>query len=445
MRMIKHVSLCLAALMIFFSCKKETSVEVGDELPIEGKWEFKVPGESYQGPLDSAYIYNYGPYQELFLIGSAPDVKGELIIRAIGLEITPGSYKNPAALFIYGEDGIPLFMNDPSIEDEFTITITSLDSVSISGTFSGKVLDGQGNEKMLTDGKFTAMLTKGVEQPPQIVLGQLTLWSKNVCPGEGIEITIGDQSGFITQALDSEPSCGGDGTITIVLPVGHYTFKATCGDKTADYEVDITENQCTVMEIGLANFPVFTDYFPDMEGLNWVYQDAANTAETATTVSSEIEQINDIPYHKFTDLSGKTRYYRKNNNEYYEYGTPDYGGVTDAPTIEYVFLKDNAPENTSWETAVFDLTVAQIRVKGKLRFTITGKDFSRPIGGKSYDNLIEVFTEMLISINGGVSFTTAGFYTTVYAKGIGVVYAEIPKPYPDPNTQWEIKNYFLNP
>ncbi|HRE51883.1 MAG TPA: hypothetical protein PK339_10690 [Flavitalea sp.] len=446
MRMIRYFSFCLAALMIFFSCRKETSWEIGDGLPpIEGKWEFTVPGQTYQGPLDSAYIYDYGPYQELFLFGSAPDVEGELILRVIGLEITSGSYPNPAAFFIYGENGAPLFLNDPSEEGAFTLTITSLDSVSVSGTFSGKVLDGLGNEKTLTDGKFTAMLNRDVEQPPQIALGQLTLWSKDMCPGpgEGIKVTVDNQTGFITQSLASEPSCDGEGTTNIVLLAGHYTIKAECGDKIVYYEVDIEENQCTVLEVELNDAPVFTDYFPDTDGSSWVYQDAADTDRTATTVvSSETEQIDGRVYRKFTDLSGATRYYRKEGNEYYEYAALSHSNaVTDPPLIEYTFLKDNAAKNDSWETSAYNLKLSGVTIRGKLRFTIADRDFSQTIAGRQYNNLIAVFTELLVSLDGGSSFTPVSSYTTIYAKGIGVVYTETP----DPLTQWELKSYSLNP
>ena len=444
MRMIKYGLAILTMTLALFACKKETSHESGNgALAVEGQWEFKQAALSFQGPMDSAYIFDQTGYQELFLIGSSPDVKGRLELRVAATEIVAGAYKNPYVLFQYSESGSLIMQNDPANTDQFELIITRVDSLSVTGTFSGKIIDGPGNISTITEGKFTAPFTKGVVQPPPASTGQLSVWTKQLCSGGGnITVTVNGQTTFLTQALETEPLCGAAGTANFTLPAGRYTVKAVCDSDSAMYEISVSGNNCTLLLVDINNAPVFEDYFPTGTQSFWNYDEASGNGVVNKITSNGPEDIDGKTYIKFTDQSGNTRRYRKEPNFYYEYTTLDFNGtVTDPPVVELIFLKDNAVKDEFWQTPEYDLLVSGLRVRGILRSTLVQRDFRANIGGKQYDNLIEVYTELMLYNSIANEYTPVNSYTTLYAKGIGIVYYENPQTL----TQWNIKSYTLTP
>ncbi|MFT3826913.1 MAG: hypothetical protein QM731_23520 [Chitinophagaceae bacterium] len=156
----------LAALLFLgcIACQKEVSLETGS-ITTSSQWEFKEASSQFKGTIDTAYFDDVFGIPSLILDGTSDDLKGELVIQLFGTSITTGTYKTPMVFFDYYQGGKDIYSNDISAIDKFTLTITKLDSTSVTGTFTGQVLDTLGAIKTITDGKFTAYFKKATTTP----------------------------------------------------------------------------------------------------------------------------------------------------------------------------------------------------------------------------------------------------------------------------------------
>jgi hypothetical protein len=416
----------LAVTLALLSCRKEHSVEDG-KIPgeIDATWEFRVGEQLYSGEMDSAYVQSAAGFSALSMIGSGTqNQSGEIILQIIGDNITTGTYSSPDIFFQYSENGTILFQTIPGQTSDFSITITEIDSSSVSGTFSGSVQDSQGNSHTITDGKFTVSRTSHHNPlPPTDV--QLTVWSKGICfDASSIEVKVASQTGFISDALPAEPECGAPGVANFTLPQGVHTVFAICGTDTLQYSVNLISS-CVKLEVDFAHPPVTEDYLPLTTGSNWDYRNLAPGTSTSHKITSVSDtSIDGRMYTKLISNLPDTFYYRKDGHVYYEYRTLDFNDfVQNPPSFEMVILHDDFQVNQSWETPPVDLVLSGIGVKVKLVSTILRRDYTENIAGVDYSDLIEVQTEIYFSSDGGVSYQSSGSsYITVFAKGIGIVY-----------------------
>jgi hypothetical protein len=148
--------------MIVFSCNKEKSLELGSgDLPAgSNQWQFTETIQ-FKGNMDTAYFQTIGSLQSLILQGVSTDSsQGVFFLQIIGAgaSISATTYSNPSVLFEYSVGGTAFYSNDPNAIGQFSVTITKLDSTSVSGTFTGAVKDVLNNAKTITDGKFSAKL-----------------------------------------------------------------------------------------------------------------------------------------------------------------------------------------------------------------------------------------------------------------------------------------------
>jgi hypothetical protein len=412
--------------ILFVSCKKDYSLEDGKTPDIiDATWEFKVGGQLFNGIMDSAYIQSAAGFSALTMIGSQADGKtGEIVLQIIGDDITTGTYSSPDIFFQYSENGNILYQTIPGQTSDFSITITDIDSATVSGTFTGTVTDAQGNPQVITDGKFTVARTGHTNPPPTDV--QLTVWSKGICfDGSSIEIKVESQTGFISDAMLSEPAdCGAQGAAVFTLPQGAHTVLAICGTDTLQYNVNLSA-LCTKLEVDFTHPPVTNDYLPLTIGSTWDFKDIAPGASTShrTTALSDTS-LDGRLYTMVTSNLPDTFYYRKEDHIYYEYVTLDFNDfVQSPPSFEMIILHDDYQVNQSWETPPVDIILSGIGVKVKLVSTILRRDYSENIAGVDYNNLIEVQTEIFFSSDGGVTYQSSGSsYITVFAKDIGIVY-----------------------
>lgn len=428
---------------IIFSCKKERSSEdVKTPGIITEAWEFKETGRLFGGPIDSAYIQN-GTVNRLGIVGTKTgDVNGEFFIQIVGENFEKGAYTNPAVFFQYSENGSVVFQSNPVESGSFTLTVTKIDSASISGTFSGTVQDAQGNKHIISDGKFSSSLT-GTQSPPPVEKVKLTVWAKSICnDGGSIEVKVGGLTGRITDALSVEPTCDATGAATFTLPKADYTVEAICGTDTIRYDVSLSEN-CNTLEINFQDPPAIDDYLPLGLSSYWNYSDLANANVTQRiTAMADNEVFDGRNYTRLESSLGDNFYFRKDLRVYYEYRTLDFQGAVDnPPSIEMVMLHEDYDAGQSWETPGVNIILSGVGVKIKLVSTIARRDYEDTFNGVNYTNLIEVDTEILFSSD-GVNYQPSGnSYSIVFAKGIGIVY------YFDlnRNTEWGIRDYFLNP
>lgn len=436
----------LAATLLIISCKKELSNEEGNlNTEVESKWEFKEGGQQFDGTTDTAFIQNIGSIQTLTITGvQAEGLTGEMMIQIAGEEINTGVYGTQFVLFQFLQNGSLTYTSSPVEGSDFIVSITAIDSSSVTGEFSGTVEDALGNSYTITDGKFKAALGTGQVQNPPIENGQLTVWSKQICSdASAIEVTVLDQTGQITDAFTVQPDCGAPGTATFTLPAGIYSVSATCSGTTVTYEVTI-DRECVFLEVDLENPQLSGDYLPLTLGASWSYNDVAGSASEQTIIAEE-EGVNieDQIYTRLVSDNGSEYLYRKNGHAYFQYLTMDFQGtVQGADPLAIKILQDDLAEGQSWESPVITGTMANVPMKAKLVSTIVRRDFTTTINGIDYADCIEVSTELYVASVASDNFTATGSVVKrTFAKGIGIVqYDDLSQA-----ITWGITNVVLNP
>ncbi len=254
----KTLRLALLSLLgisaLFISCTKEKSFEVPGGGNVIAEWEFKE-NKDYKGTIDTAYVEDFGTsIKSLFVLGTSSDGKEELSIQIVGVNTSAGAtYKTPQVLFQYLNNTAAIYTSDVTAIGDFTVVITKIDSVSVSGTFTGKVKDSANASKTIVNGKFSAKLDNPANPP--VTNGQLTFWAKQSCTAGG-NITVklnNNQTGVITAFTTNEPACGASGTASFTLAPGVYNWKANCGtsDSTSGI-VTVQSNQCVKLEVVFA-------------------------------------------------------------------------------------------------------------------------------------------------------------------------------------------------
>lgn len=175
------------------------------------------------------------------------------------------------------------------------------------------------------------------------------------------------------------------------------------------------------------------DYFPTSDSSNWTYQDNLTTDSLYTAVSATDATIAGNTYRTFiSEQSGTfdTSYYRKGSGLYYTYTNLNQFLIYDTveSKVDYIFLKDNVPVSSTWESPEVNATLTSVTGKAKIRFTIEGKDIQTTIGSSTIDSVIQVKQEYMFapSVTGVYqTVVTANFY---YAKNIGFIKAEFSDP-----------------
>ena len=267
MKTLRLVLLTFSIFAILYSCQKEKSFETGGNGGVKTDWEFKE-NKVYKGKIDTAYIEDFGtPVKTLFLEGTSTDGKEILSIQVIG--VNPSSvatYQTPNVLFQYISISAALYTSDITATGDFTVVITKIDSISVTGTFTGKVKDTANASKTIVEGKFTAKLKNSSAPQPN---GQLTFWAKSSCTAGG-NITVklaNNQTAAITSFTSTEPGCNATGTATFSLPPGSYTWQAKCGthDSTSGV-LTVVSNVCTKQEVAFGpatNCHIYDETFYD--------------------------------------------------------------------------------------------------------------------------------------------------------------------------------------
>lgn len=450
MRLVTYSIGFVAMMIMMISCRKEKSVEMQLPSDADTQWEFQEGGAIFKGAMDTAEVVELSGMYTVMLSGVSDDGDGILMMQIAAERINPGEYTSPLLLFRYIKtDGTVLFENTPLQSNPFSIVINQLDSTTISGTFSGTVVDTSGNTTTITEGKFTALID-GASLKPQEPggTGQLSVWSKTLCGNGGpIEVRIGDELKQITTVSASEPVCGSDAAATFTLSPGVYTVVAKCGDDSASVQIQILANNCTLLEVSF-NAPeeLEGDYLPLKD--SWVYRDvnSADPRDTTEIFTKGETEINGKTYTNFVNKDTKdTSYYRKAGGVYYEAISSAMDFDIDPPYAELVMLREDAAEGDSWVSNEYTVSFSA-GVGGsypaKLKRTVTQRDFAAEINGRNYYNLIEVLTELLIKLPGRTEFEPSGSaYRTVFAKGIGIVYFEDLKE----SKAWGIQYYHVVP
>lgn len=237
---------------LFFSCKKEKSVEGGSGSGASTQWEFKDSALVFDGKMDTAYIQTAGSISSIILEGTSTDGTSDFYLEIFGSNISQGTYKSPNVQFAYVVRGTVVYESVPANTDKFSVVITSIDANGIIGTFSGEVEDALGNTKKITGGTFVGKFNSTTPPPPPAGNGQLLLWSKQGCGVAGsIAVKVQGQTGTITVFHTTAPACGAAGAATFSLAAGVYSWEAYCNLDTVRGSVTITSGNCSKAEVVL--------------------------------------------------------------------------------------------------------------------------------------------------------------------------------------------------
>jgi hypothetical protein len=190
------------------------------------------------------------------------------------------------------------------------------------------------------------------------------------------------------------------------------------------------------------------DYFPITTNSNWSYAlDVTGDTVLFTVVPNDVTISGNIyrPFRITSSGSSDSLFYRKGAGSYYEFGDIDFLGALDSigGYIDYIFLKDNVPVNSTWETAEVNAKSGGVPGRAKLKFTIVGKDIRYTINGTQVDSIIKVQRELQFKSNGATAFTTVSTLFPYYAKGKGLLLIEgtLPPPLPPVPFKYEAKRY----
>lgn len=218
----------------------------------------------------------------------------------------------------------------------------------------------------------------------------------------------------------------GTGTPTAA---GTNTFTVTGGSATCTF-------QCTTTVV--ASF----DYFPRTNYSNWSYQ-FDNTDSLLTKVIQPTLAANGNTYNIFLSTYGTTpgfdstatgqyaSYYRKSGSDYFEWiAMGYYVNMTTPIWMEYTFLKDNQPVNSTWNSAEFSGQIDQspnppLAATLRWDFTIMQKDVSMTVNGTSYPNTIEVKQELKQKSGGVWTPVALAAIRSFYARDKGLIKQDI--------------------
>src|SRR5664279_3486289 len=158
----KHIKIAFYYFVTIFllnGCQKEYSLEGNGLIVPTGTWQFNDSSHLFAGNIDSAYIDSTSSLNTkiLHLIGTSLDGSQSFNMELYANSFTAGTYKASLfqTTFQYTSGGTSIYQGGQLI-GEFIVTITSITSTQISGTFSGSAADATNKIKQLTNGKFTS-------------------------------------------------------------------------------------------------------------------------------------------------------------------------------------------------------------------------------------------------------------------------------------------------
>ncbi len=199
------------------------------------------------------------------------------------------------------------------------------------------------------------------------------------------------------------------------------TMLLTAGNSTCSFVVDVSGG---------------FDYFPRTANNNWSYQyDGVADDSLLIRAKPGIVNMGGNTYTVFeATKNAATGFedigaYRKSGSDYHTYvDLGSYFGIGGPQNIDYIFLKDNLPANTSWQTAPIngtftDTTGTIFPISLRIAFTIEKKDVTVTVGSVSYPNTIVVIEkyELYDGANWQDVTDLIGYFKSYYARDVGLI------------------------
>jgi hypothetical protein len=301
-----------------------------------------------------------------------------------------------------------------SLEEDGTVVIGGGTSEGTLGGDSGSCANAQ-QIGVLGVG---VPLTDSNELIVEVNFSQIGTYSISTDTADGFYFS---RTGTVTAAGASTITLYGRGT---PAAAGTYPFTVKYKDSYCTFDL-------TVYEVATANG---ADYFPTTAGSFWHYtsSDPAATAEDTVRNTSDnaTGTINGVPYTLFisdTDFGTDSSFYRKGSGEYHQFGDIDMAGIaSNVVAMDFIFLKDNVPVGTEWESDEGPAITGSDTVNMKLKSSIAEKNVNVVLDGKVYKDVIKVLNTEQVELATG--WTTVISYETWYARGIGLINVTAPAP-----------------
>ena len=169
-----------------------------------------------------------------------------------------------------------------------------------------------------------------------------------------------------------------------------------------------------------------TDYFPTTINSNWTYLYGGTSGGTLIKVIPNTLTAGGNIYSTFVVnpyyplVNQQSLYYRKTDGDYFVYFDAEGFFGFDSPSsshgVEYIFLKDNVPQGSSWNSPNMTGTIGGISYTYYIRMTLLEKNVTATSGIVTSTDVIKVRYEMFE--NGIPNFIESKWF----AKGIGLIY-----------------------
>lgn len=249
-------------------------------------------------------------------------------------------------------------------------------------------------------------------------------------------------SGTFTTTGTQNVTLTGSGTPTAT---GTQNFTVTWGTSSCTFSVYVLPN----------------DYFPRSVGSNWSYEvDNVATDSLYRIIIPQTLSALGNTYNIMMSTNDATMpppdssgYYRRNGGDYFEwFDAANYIGYQ-PPAIwaEYIMLKDNVPQGTSWNSQGFAGTVAgppPTALNLRFKYSIFSKDIAVSIttslGTVNYTNVIvveEKFEREVTPGNWQDITSVVGSFKSYYARGIGLIKFEAFDGAGAANGQFELRRF----
>lgn len=169
--------------------------------------------------------------------------------------------------------------------------------------------------------------------------------------------------------------------------------------------------------------PTQDSYINTNTGSSWTYHEIDSSSATPqssdyiVTSTASDTTINSKKYHIYSYSYGGSEYLNLSGHDYYQYDSIP-GGL--GQVIERLYLKDNAPTNSTWsQSFAVDLTGVPFSIQGTLTNKIVETGVSRMINGITYTDVIHVSTAISSSAIPAAALTSD--INSYYAPNYGLI------------------------
>ncbi len=196
-----------------------------------------------------------------------------------------------------------------------------------------------------------------------------------------------------------------------------------------DYTVTFGNSACNFSIAFQAAATSSNDYFPLTPSSNWTYAlqsgVSSDSLHAAVIGYSPVFAGNDystVAYYNdpFTDPAFDSGYYRKpGGGDYYQYIDYSQFFPFDQPVVgEYVFLKDNVPTGTTWNSPTVSGTISNIAASAYIKMTLLEKAVTVSLGTFNFPDVIKVKYEYFVTGDPNALISNVRWF----ARNVGEIY-----------------------